>query len=82
MQVWEGDEIGLVECWYREDRVSDLLDVYCAREGRLLRVVAFQVYAVLLICDSVCGDRRVMAVDIYLVNDLGKWLTDRIPDLF
>lgn len=64
MQIWEGDEVRLVECWYREDCVSDLLDVDCAREGCLLRIVAFQVYAVLLICDSVCGDRRVMAADV------------------
>ena len=66
MQVGKSDQVSFIKCWNREDGVSNLLDVYCAREGGFLRIVALEVDAVLRVLYIICSDRRVMTTKIQL----------------
>ena len=42
MEGWEGDEVGFVEILESIEGMTDLFDMYCAREGCFLGIVALQ----------------------------------------
>lgn len=81
MQVWESDQVCLVVFGYREDGVSNLLDVDCSGEGGLLGIVSLEVDTMFFIVDMVGRYRRMVTIE-YLLDILTFQRTrNHKPDL-
>jgi hypothetical protein len=63
MQIRECNQVGFVVGGNGKNRVTDLFNIDCPREGCLLCIVTFQIYSMLLVRDPVGGSRRVVTRD-------------------